>query len=380
MARTKMLKTYVITVKNSDREAWMARQLEKFSEFLDVEFIRMPPGNELNWVELAVQGIIKLFPMHRISEKLYNKDTFSYTPVTLGCMLGHYSASKRIIENGDDFAMIMEDNVELDENFNEAVKSALKTLSDTEFDILHLFSSKHDEERSHFADSIYNGRNEWGTAKIQIVSKNFARFAIDNIPFHEVADGITSFPSISWIPTNLKSYAVIPHPAKMSTSFPSIRSTLDRKNIKFSTIYERIPNSKSAFFAGVQTEDSEKEVYVFNDYAYMVCFGVGRARLVNDKFILSGILTALEIKERKFDQTISELTPASFIRSGETRKIHADNEFEILTKSNLMHQISDNEYLFVYIREQRTPRMHGKWLHHSTDLGFLYEGMYTLLK
>ena len=375
-----MLKTYVITVENSDREAWMANQLEKFSEFLDAEFIRMPPGNELNLVELATQGVIKLFPMHRITEKIYSKDTFSYISGTLGCMLGHYSASKRIVENDEDFALIMEDNVELDEKFNEAVQSAIKTLSNTKFDILHLFSSKHDEERTHFADSIYEGRNEWGTAKAQIVSKNFARFAIDNIPFHEVADGITSFPSISWIETELQSYIMMPHPAKMSTNFPSIRRKLDKKDIKFPMIYKRIPNSKSAFFVGIKAENSEEQIYIFNDYAYMICFSIGRARLVNDRFILSGILTALEIKENKLDQIICQITPESFIKDGETKKIYADNEFEIPTKSNLMYRISDNEYLFIYIREQRVPRMHGKWLHHSTDPGFLYEGIYTLLK
>ena len=123
-------------------------------------------------------------------------------------------------------SLILEDNVEIPNDFSEQVENILTALIDDEPDIIHLYSTL-SHERPFYKENIYKGFQEWGTAKAQLVSRRFAEFAIASLPISLPSDGLNAIPSKAWMNTGLNSFITIPSVTSIHSAFDSIRSSLD---------------------------------------------------------------------------------------------------------------------------------------------------------
>ncbi|MEI6291325.1 MAG: glycosyltransferase family 25 protein [Chloroflexota bacterium] len=231
------IKIYFLTVRGSERVTHVEGLRKTLQDDLfDIEIIINEPGDEIDLVHLAAQGIIRLFPEHKITPKLYRRPY--YNPGTLGCMVAHHRAFLRIIQNNEPFAIILEDNVVLAPNFKESIVHFLMHFG-AEFGIAHLFSNLTEPRKPVFAD-IYEGNSEWGTSKGQLVSREFAEMMARQIPLYEVSDGITMLPSLPWVKTGLKSFIIIPHLLYIHPSLRTIRQNLDRKKLAYDFQFEKV--------------------------------------------------------------------------------------------------------------------------------------------
>lgn len=365
-----MLKTYVITVEGSDRGQWMQDQLRPLAGSLDVEFLVQTPGTDIDLVKLAIDGVIKLFPMHRISGKLFDQSRMEYKKGTLGCMLGHYSAYCAIAASDAPYALILEDNLEFSSSFEATLSEAMSDLSGESFDILHLHST-HQKERQHFRGSLFHGEGEWGAAKAQIVSKRFAQFVVSNIPLHEVADGITMLPSLNWVPLGMKSLVLYPHPVSLKQGFKSTRLGLDGQASACEMVYRQAPGSTGSYFVGFKGADGNV-TFDYEGKMYLLSFGVAKARKSSGKYELSGFTTANEVFGTRIHNIMKHTTIEKFCRDGQPVVVEANNGTYMLTRSNLMVQAENDETMFMYIRENTVPAMRSQGFHHFTTPAYSY--------
>ncbi|MFD2250190.1 GR25 family glycosyltransferase involved in LPS biosynthesis [Pseudochelatococcus lubricantis] len=371
-----MLETYVITIRGSDRESWISNHLSRFSDVLKVNFISQDAGIDLNPIELAVNGYIKLFPSHWVSEKLYDYSALQYKMGTLGCMMGHYLANSRAAESGHAFSLVLEDNIELVSNFSQEISRVLDSIKGNEFDIIHLYSARSDE-REIFKENIRYGVDEWSTAKAQIVSRRFSNFVASNIPFHQVADGVTMLPSVKWVPIGMKSFIVQPFLVKINENFKSTRKKQDKQERKYSIVYKRVPKSISSFVAGAKHSNGD-EIFSYNGNMYTISFEVGNAKYVNGEYIFSKILGKRGIQDENIRKKLMAMTPEEFISAGETFYIRfyngdkIDNSVSIITKKDLIFPIGNDEYLFFFIRENVLPEMVGDYIHRYLTPAYTY--------
>jgi GR25 family glycosyltransferase involved in LPS biosynthesis len=254
------LKVYLLTTLGSERTDLAIAEINKIKFLpIELEIIMSELGVDLNIFELVVHGLIKLFPKHTITEKLFINNR--YQPGTLGCMLAHYKAYQKIAGNEESCALILEDNILIRDDFLKDIQNFFSKID--RFDILHLFSTKNNERNLLF-DNIYEGDGEWGTAKAQLVSNQFANKAINQIPFYEVADGITMLPSLNWVNTGMSSHVMYPYPIQINQAFQSTRQLVDKTKNFYNILYRKLKNHKDCYKAGIFLESKKIEIFEHN--------------------------------------------------------------------------------------------------------------------
>ena len=115
-----MTPTYLINLaRSADRRAHMAREFAKAK--VSYEIIEAVDGRDLDLSD-------PLFVNAQVNESLI--------PYSIGCALSHFKAYQKMLDDGADVALIMEDDTQLPADFNDLVKTAKQRMSGAEVILL----------------------------------------------------------------------------------------------------------------------------------------------------------------------------------------------------------------------------------------------------
>jgi glycosyl transferase, family 25 len=185
------MKTFVISLKRSlDRRAAISRQLEDAG--ISFEFFDAIDGLELtddylrNNVDMT---IVKKWP-----------DFLSRGAI--GCALSHYSVYKKIVESGEEYALIMEDDMKLNCNIKKIIENSKNHLNNESL-LLFYFQSNEKvtlyKKNEIVLDEKYSLMNvdeyKWlGAAGAYVIHRDVAKKMMQIVhPIHTVADSWTTF-------------------------------------------------------------------------------------------------------------------------------------------------------------------------------------------
>ena len=194
---------FVISLERaSDRRATIRRHLDATGA--SYEIINAVDGRALDLTQLAD----RLNP-----EKYRIKYGRKFTPGEIGCYLSHYNLWQRIVEQGIDCAVILEDDTVLDEDFFEVV-SSLPGL-EWQWELILLSSHNRKAERvlcdlANRRRLIRHKRRAWG-AVAYVIRRPAAEKLLDYC--YEIRAGIDESYSEYW-KNNVAVYLVDPPPAR----------------------------------------------------------------------------------------------------------------------------------------------------------------------
>ena len=188
----------------TDRRASISRHLDATG--VPYEIIDAVDGSALDLTELSD----RLSP-----EKFRIKYGRKFSPGEIGCYLSHYNLWRRIVEQGIDCAIVLEDDAVLDEDFFE-VTSRLINL-DWQWGLVLL--SSHDRKFDRVLCEVCNGRRlvrhkrrAWGAAAY-VIRRSAAEKLLTYC--HEIRAGIDALYSEYW-KNDVAVYLVTPAPARHS--------------------------------------------------------------------------------------------------------------------------------------------------------------------
>lgn len=209
------MKVFVV---NLDREpkkkAYITKECERFG--LNYEIYR------------AVDG-------HSLSEDFLKKNVLDYgnnflTKGEIGCTLSHIRIYEKIIQEGLDYALILEDDAVLDDNINPllaAFESQQNVIREGVYLLTGNFSYVENQCKSIASFNFYPIKQAFGTTGY-IVTRQAAKKLVDFLlPVKFVADAFEAFHSIAGV----RVYATIPH----------IVTTNDKDRVFSSLEQERLP-------------------------------------------------------------------------------------------------------------------------------------------
>ncbi len=131
-----MVKVYVINLKTStDRKQYIEQLLSPYQDFMDVHFVEAVDGRGLS--------------DERLSEMWNQKETYKtygryMKGGEIGCSLSHRKCYEEILKNGDDAALILEDDVVFKENTDiRKVVSTVEKLLCTQKPMIVLLSGSY---------------------------------------------------------------------------------------------------------------------------------------------------------------------------------------------------------------------------------------------
>lgn len=112
----KRIKTYILNLeKDKDRRSYMELLLQPFeNSILDVEFIQAVYGKKMSEAELDA-----CFDNNTAYRKRYGRYC---SPGEIGCTLSHRYAYQKLIDSDQEFALILEDDIELKKGFVEILQ------------------------------------------------------------------------------------------------------------------------------------------------------------------------------------------------------------------------------------------------------------------
>lgn len=127
------IKTYIINLpKDTDRRLSITNELSKIT-CLDPEFI-----DAINGRELGKEKLGKLFDFKKSKKYKSNELTLG----EVGCTLSHYECYKKLLDSGQEFALIAEDDVGFIGygSFDDLLEKAVRYVNDDKPVALQLFS------------------------------------------------------------------------------------------------------------------------------------------------------------------------------------------------------------------------------------------------
>jgi GR25 family glycosyltransferase involved in LPS biosynthesis len=335
-----------LTTLNSERYDYIKKQVSSIKN-IDFEFIIT---DKVDLIELSTKNFIKLFPQkykyqYNRLPKIYDFTKNRYLIGTLGCLYSHYLAYKKIYDNGLDKAIILEDNVTLSSQFEDKIKYMIDNIDDN-WDIIHLFSCKPEEEaklRVEYKNNIYYGDHEYYTAKGQIVSNKFVNVMINLIPFFEVADGITMIPSLKYYGTNLKSYVCYPYIIDINRYFKTSTRTSTDLSYCYSIDFQKISNNKYIYLAKCNN------IYSYNNLSvyFQINCGFCKKKSHNTYDLLYKIISKEYLKNILKEYTVP--TPQDIIKN--TENVLLINSCELNINSDYTYDIGNDEFIIFYLSE-----------------------------
>lgn len=127
---------YINLDRRPDRNEHVKKELKKINFNGKIERISAVDGKNID-----LNNVDHLFSQRTINEakvenpKFVNPGSFM-TRGAMGCALSHRNAYINILNGNDDKVLILEDDIIVDDNFNEKIKEYLKHISD--YDMLYL--------------------------------------------------------------------------------------------------------------------------------------------------------------------------------------------------------------------------------------------------
>jgi GR25 family glycosyltransferase involved in LPS biosynthesis len=336
-----MINCFIITLENSERYDYICQQI--LNKNLKFHFMLEPHGSNLNLLKLASEYKIKFFPFnyHVNFNKLYDFNKNKYIAGTLGCVNSHYNTYKKIIDMDLDYALILEDNIIIPDDIDIQINNILNNIN-TEWDIIHLFSSKPIEEinkRVLYKNNIYHGKDEWYTSKAQLVSKKYVNLMYKLIPYYHVADGITMIPSLSYYNTKLKSFAIYPNLIEINKKFSSIRVKIDQNKDWYNLEFKKtsLNNIYLLYFNNISS---------YNNLSVYIHINCVIAKKDQNKYIA----------EYKLVNYNSDITPNDIIKNLD-EKLYYNNTIYRINSNYIINNKSndDNSYYIYYLTEHIMP-------------------------
>lgn len=169
------MKTYIINLERSaDRKAYMLGQLERLP-FLLPEFVQAVDGREMSGEERDKRFDVAGF------QRRYLR---LCRPGEIGCTLSHQACYRRLAESGDQYALILEDDIIVDGEIGDVIKK-LEVIMNTEEPRIVLLSGWYWYLQAHeflgslkMAD-VYDGF----LTHAYVINRSAACLLVENRPF-----------------------------------------------------------------------------------------------------------------------------------------------------------------------------------------------------
>jgi glycoside transferase family 25 len=215
------MKTYVVNLARSiDRRVYMENLLKTYSN-LDVEFIDAVDGRIMSEGECNESFDIKRFAKEMLKE---------VRPGEIGCTLSHQKCYKKIVSDGEQSAVIFEDDLIFNEDITLLIPKIEDWLDCDEPRVLLLsgwfwHTSSHLFDKKHKISKVIDGYLTHGYA----LNRNAAKLMIDNKPWY-VADSWNMFAK-----RGIKIYGLKPHPCDQDWSgiFTTVVNDENQRNVNF---------------------------------------------------------------------------------------------------------------------------------------------------
>jgi glycosyl transferase family 25 len=158
----------------------------------------------------AIDGLIAnknlLLKQHMITPKMYEK----LRPGAIGCAMSHVTLWKRLVESGEPYMVVLEDDLTLEDNFNQEIYLFLKHVPD-DFDIAQIYLSKNKAITDSSQNQVVNkyvktGYPQNGTVAYIVSRKGAIKLLEYCVPIYHAVDimirqHIQNGKLIAYIPT-----------------------------------------------------------------------------------------------------------------------------------------------------------------------------------
>lgn len=206
------MKTYIISLKNAhERRRYISHQAS--SSGIDFEIIDAVNGKEIT--ENMLQILAKDY-------------SYAITPGEIGCTLSHLIAYKQLLVSGNEFALILEDDVLIPENLADTLHSLKKNMTKDKPCVYLLSKVNHYNSKKLSAVSNTASIHEVYNAAFShayIINRKAAQKLLENLfPVWCVADQWTTFREFGLV----QLYGVIPACIHTNPEFESITTIENR--------------------------------------------------------------------------------------------------------------------------------------------------------
>lgn len=189
------IKTFVINLdRRSDRLIKFQKEMDRHS--IKYERFSAIDGSRLN---LSVKN--------EYNDKICNMftdNTFSWRRSIVGVALSHITLWRNLINSDDDYFMIFEDDITLDEKFNIYYNSLLEEIQDTKYPFIFIgyHTDKEFLKKPFFLKEVENKtlvyelkykKHIWGGLFSYIIHKDFAKQLLDDIESNGIKDPVDTF-------------------------------------------------------------------------------------------------------------------------------------------------------------------------------------------
>ena len=148
-----------------------------------------------------------LLKQHILTPKIYEK----LKPGAIGCAMSHITLWKRLVESGEPYIIVLEDDLTLEDNFNQEINLFLKHIPD-DFDIAQIYLSKNKAITDNSQNQIVNqyvktGYPQNGTVAYILSRKGAIKLLEYCVPIYHAVDimirqHIQNGKLIAYIPTH----------------------------------------------------------------------------------------------------------------------------------------------------------------------------------
>jgi len=184
-------------LRRPDRKEQITKQLEKESLISHTSFFAAVDGQQLN-----VTDDIK---------KLFNGNDFGSKRGVIGCALSHYYLWQELLEDNVEYYFIIEDDVDICDNFIFKMNNVLYNMKKKEWDIIYFGYSERNKISSNNNTVIeYDKRNNIGGTFAYILNKRCAKKFLTFANTNGIKNGIDYFMFHYDKEMKIKQYQVIP--------------------------------------------------------------------------------------------------------------------------------------------------------------------------
>jgi GR25 family glycosyltransferase involved in LPS biosynthesis len=192
-------KIFILTVKDTERQKYAKN---KYRDNENITIIEFESGDKLNLQELKSKNIIDEKCVQTCKLYNYNENKFYYG--SLGCAYAHRYAWEKILNDNLHGAIIVEDNIDLVNNYENELEVLFEKLNNLQikYDMVTLHSFMKNKNRDiivkNFIDenNLYKGNSESHGTKMYYITNKCAKILfVCNTPISSVSDGITKYPS-----------------------------------------------------------------------------------------------------------------------------------------------------------------------------------------
>lgn len=153
--------------------------------------------------------------------KLFEGNDFSYRSAIVGCCFSHVNLWKQLLASNDDAYLIIEDDVEFCENFNDKFSHAVAQVEKQDWDFLYLGFTIYNDIRKSIENELWNNRFPHVTPFDNFhcgcgffgyaISRSGAEKMLQYIEQNGIKCAIDSLPRLM---PNIKRFSMIPHLVK----------------------------------------------------------------------------------------------------------------------------------------------------------------------